>query len=233
MIAKWLMLLVVLFTVENAFAVESRWSRLFKEENDKEETMPATLNSVINSHRSFLKPKTAVNVGFETSELIQPNQKVIKREAPVTFTQEMPSGVTFSSYSSSSSSRMVDGKWVTETTETSFKPDGAYNRLRGTTTKEMSIEPMTTTSSRVNNVIVNTPFADLDDGGLKGAFDAFRPFSGMSFFNRVPPVFPQGNNGNPLRVSTSLLQKQPQSQPQSQSQQLRIRQINAEEDEKV
>ena len=239
---KLFALLVILFTAEHVLGVDSRWTRLFKDE-DKEETTtstskPATLNSVINTHRSFLKPKTTVNnVGFENAELQQPNQKLIKREEPVTFTQELPSGVTFSSYSSSSSSRMVDGKWVTETTETTVKPDGEQNRLRGTTTKETSIEPMTKSSSRVNNVIVNTPmvmsspFEDLDDGGFKfPSFDAFRPFSTMSFFNRIPPVFPQGNNGNPLRVSTSLLQNQPQTQSQSQPQQLRIRQINAEEE---
>ena len=222
-------LFVVLFTVGNVLAVESRW-RVFKDENEKDEitaSMPATLNSVINSHRSFMKPKTTPtkNIGFEktTAELQQPNEKLVVRETPVTFTQEMPPGVTFSSFSSSSFSLIKDGKKVTETTETTLKPDGAYNRLRGTTTKE-------TTSSRVNDesipLLVNTPFEGLDDGGLKGAFDAFRPFSTMSFF-KAPPVFPQGNNGNPLRVSTSLVQKQPQMQPQ---QKLRIRQINAEED---
>ena len=159
------MMLCVLATLSVATA-QLRW-RLIPTENKKEEetstavsaeksaekssetsVLPSTLSQMIRSNRAFMQPQRTeetvqkLNVADEVKKASRSDETVIKREAPHTFDVDTPkSGMAYSSFSSSTSTRLVDGKWVTETTNTEVKPSGPDSRLRGTTTKEVKIEP--------------------------------------------------------------------------------------------
>lgn len=234
--SKTRVLLLFSFLLAAAIAADTKWTLIpSKEAEEEQKRMPATLNSIINKNRS----KQTENMDLPKAA----GQQVVKSsDAPTTFTAgDLPSGMTYSSYSSSSSSRLVDGKWVTETTSTEVKPD-AQNKLRGTTKKETTIEPLASgpastvtrtssssassssslSSSMSSSSSLSSPF-DGDEADVFASSpinDVFRSFSGMnSLFNR-----PAGGLLIPssLRVNTF-------SQPQNQ---LRFRQATDAEEER-
>ena len=168
MMAKMGFMLVVLFSVLAVSTAQMRW-RLIPSADEKskkeeestvaapaasEKILPSTLTSAIRANRAFLQPQRTeetvqkLDVANEVKKASRSDETVIKREAPQTFSVDAPaSGMAYSSFSSSTSTRLVDGKWVTETTKTEVKPSGADNRLRGTTTKEVKIEPAASEAS--------------------------------------------------------------------------------------